>query len=75
MRGDERRRSDEYRGWRGLFHASLYTGLGVLGWRTPPIYNPLEMAGLPIGMQVVGYTLEEEKVLDIMDLIDTAIRL
>lgn len=34
------------------------------------VYDPVKMAGLPIGVQVVGKRLEEEKVLEGMKIIE-----
>lgn len=35
-----------------------------------PIYDPVKMHGLPVGVQIVGGRLEEEKVISIMKIID-----
>jgi Asp-tRNA(Asn)/Glu-tRNA(Gln) amidotransferase A subunit family amidase len=38
------------------------------------MYDPVSMAGLPIGVQLVGRRLEEEKVLEGMKLIERLLR-
>lgn len=40
-------------------------------WR--PIYDPKKAAGLPVGVQVVGRKWEEEKVIEMMKIVDSAL--
>jgi len=39
-----------------------------------PIYNAVGMAGLPVGIQVVGRRWEDEKVLGMMQVVETALK-
>jgi amidase len=36
-------------------------------------YNPVEMAGLPVGVQIVGRAWEDEKVIEMMQIVDKAL--
>ena len=36
-------------------------------------YNPIQMAGLPVAVQVVGKSCEEEKVIAMMKIVDEAL--
>jgi hypothetical protein len=38
-----------------------------------PFYDPVAMEGMPVGVQIVGKTWEEEKVLAMMHVIDKAL--
>jgi amidase len=44
---------------------------GALG--TPKSYDPELMAGLPTGVQIVGKLYEDEKVLELMKIVDDAL--
>lgn len=46
---------------------------GMLYKGTKPFYDPVEMAGMPVGIQVVGRKWEDEKVLGMMRVIDSAL--
>lgn len=49
-----------------LIESDLYLG-GLLNEKQ---YDPEAMAGLPVGIQIVGKLFEDEKVLEIMQIID-----
>ncbi|KAJ6488681.1 amidase [Mycena vitilis] len=49
-----------------LIERALYQG-------KTPIYDPVAMQGLPVGIQVVGKKWEDEKVLAMMRVVDTAL--
>lgn len=53
-----------------LMEKNLYQSPG--GSR-PPVYDPELMAGLPVGVQVVGQVYEDEKVLEMMRIVDEAL--
>lgn len=38
-----------------------------------PAYDPVAMAGIPVGVQIVGKKWEDEKVLAVMGVVDTAL--
>jgi hypothetical protein len=38
-----------------------------------PVYDAVKMAGVPVGVQVVGKRWEEEKVLAMMEIVDSAL--
>lgn len=38
-----------------------------------PAYDPVAMAGIPVGVQVVGKKWEDEKVLEMMKVVDEAL--
>ncbi|KAF9557330.1 amidase [Agrocybe pediades] len=38
-----------------------------------PLYNPKDSQGMPVSIQIVGKKWEEEKVLEIMDIVDSAL--
>lgn len=40
---------------------------------TPKAYDPELMAGLPVGVQIVGRLYEDEKVLEMMRIVDEAL--
>lgn len=62
--------TDEWRKGPGLgsqlFATGLYAG-------KKPLYNPVECAGMPVGIQIVGKKWEEEKVLAMMHVVDKAL--
>ncbi|OLL22051.1 Fatty-acid amide hydrolase 1 [Neolecta irregularis DAH-3] len=47
---------------------------GVVHWYMYKIYDAKKMSGLPVGVQVVGRVLEEEKVVGMMKIVDSALR-
>lgn len=49
-----------------LIERALYHG-------KKPIYDPVAMQGMPVGIQVVGRKWEDEKVLAMMQVVDTAL--
>jgi hypothetical protein len=49
-----------------LFAGGFYAG-------KKPLYNAVELAGMPVGIQIVGRKWEEEKVLAMMHVIDDAL--
>lgn len=53
-----------------LLEKGLYQSPG--GSRRP-VYDPEMMAGLPVGVQVVGRVHEDEKVLEMMRIVDDAL--
>ncbi|KAK7023858.1 putative amidase PB8B6.03 [Favolaschia claudopus] len=57
--------------WSNLPSPSLLERLLYQGKR--PIYDPVAMQGMPVGIQVVGKRWEDEKVLGMMEVIDTAL--
>ncbi|KIY44165.1 amidase [Fistulina hepatica ATCC 64428] len=56
----------------GITEKQLYDGVPFLG-RTP-VYDPVACAGMPVGVQVIGKSWDDEKVLAIMQLIDDALK-
>ena len=46
---------------------------GMLYKGDKAVYNAEKMAGLPIGLQVVGKKWEEEKVIEMMKVVDSAL--
>ena len=56
----------------GTGHGSVLLE-GMLYKGDKAIYNPKLMAGLPIGVQVVGKKWEEEKVVEMMKVVDHAL--
>lgn len=38
-----------------------------------PVYDPVAMAGIPVGVQIVGKKWEDEKVLEMMKVVDEAL--
>ncbi|KAG6890091.1 hypothetical protein C0995_012040 [Termitomyces sp. Mi166 len=57
----------------GPGHGSSYLEKGVFYSETP-LYNPIQSAGMPVGIQIVGKKWEEEKVLEMMHIVDDALR-
>ncbi|KAG6813163.1 hypothetical protein H0H92_013570 [Tricholoma furcatifolium] len=53
-------------------HGSSFLENGVYHSKTP-IYDPVQSAGMPIGIQIVGKKWEEEKVLAMMQVVDDAL--
>ena len=51
-----------------------YKKLSAAGKGAYSVYDANEMHGLPVGVQVVGKKLEEEKVLEGMRIIEVALR-
>ena len=49
-----------------LLEAGIYKGKA-------PVYNPEAMKGMPVNIQLVGKKWEEEKVLAMMEVVDTAL--
>jgi hypothetical protein len=41
--------------------------------RPTPAYDPVAMAGIPVGVQIVGKKWEDEKVLQMMKVVDDAL--
>ncbi|KAG6854260.1 hypothetical protein C0991_008953 [Blastosporella zonata] len=56
----------------GAGHGSTYLENGIYHGKTP-LYDPVQSAGMPVGIQVVGKKWEEEKVLAMMHVIDSAL--
>ncbi|KAH0582754.1 hypothetical protein H2248_010669 [Termitomyces sp. 'cryptogamus'] len=53
----------------GLGHGSSLLERGVF-YSKMPLYNPIQSAGMPIGIQIIGKKWEEEKVLEMMRVVD-----
>lgn len=53
-----------------------YAGSRLLNWRVyegaDPAYDARKMEGLPVGVQIVGRTFDDEKVLAMMKIVETA---
>lgn len=56
----------------GLGHGSSYLENGIFYAKTP-LYNPIQSAGMPVGIQIVGKKWEEEKVVEMMHVVDDAL--
>ncbi|KAG6894734.1 hypothetical protein C0992_004917 [Termitomyces sp. T32_za158] len=56
----------------GPGHGSSYLESGVFSAKTP-LYNPTRSAGMPVGIQIVGKKWEEEKVVEMMNVVDDAL--
>ncbi|KAG6845501.1 hypothetical protein H0H87_008398 [Tephrocybe sp. NHM501043] len=56
----------------GAGHGSPYMENGLYHGKAP-LYDPVQSAGMPVGIQVVGKKWEEEKVLAMMHVIDDAL--
>lgn len=63
---DDHRNLPQYSGWHGIFHKIIYEGL----FGAPAVYNAAEMSGLNVAVQIVGKQFEEEKVLEMMAVVD-----
>lgn len=57
---------------KGPGHGSKMFERGLYHEKNAP-YNPEKMKGLPVGVQVVGRSFEEEKVVEMMKVIDRAL--
>ncbi|KAG6869233.1 hypothetical protein C0993_009097 [Termitomyces sp. T159_Od127] len=55
-----------------LGHGSPYLENGVFHAKTS-LYNPIRCAGMPVGIQIVGKKWEEEKVMEMMHVVDDAL--
>ena len=53
-------------------HGSKLVELSVYSGKNAP-YNPEKMKGLPVGVQIVGKTFEDEKVVAMMKIVDDAL--
>lgn len=51
-----------------------YLGMNDAARNVFSVYDPRSMDGLPLGVQVVGWKLEEEKVLAGMKVLDDALK-
>lgn len=49
-----------------ILEKQMYTG-------PTPVYDPVGMAGIPVGVQIVGKKWEDEKVLEMMKVVDEAL--
>ncbi|KAH0833464.1 amidase signature domain-containing protein [Lanmaoa asiatica] len=49
-----------------ILEKQMYTG-------PTPVYDPVAMAGIPVGVQIVGKKWEDEKVLEMMKVVDEAL--
>ncbi|KAG8983234.1 hypothetical protein FRB90_006210, partial [Tulasnella sp. 427] len=49
-----------------IIHATMYEG-------AKPAYDPVAMNGIPLGVQIVGKPWEDEKVVEMMKLVDSAL--
>lgn len=49
-----------------ILEGRLYRG-------SDPAYNPKKMAGIPVGVQIVGRKWEDEKVISLMHIVDDAL--
>lgn len=49
-----------------ILEKTMYTG-------QMPVYDPAAMAGIPVGVQIVGKKWEDEKVLAMMKVVDEAL--
>lgn len=49
-----------------ILEKEMYTG-------PTPAYDPVAMAGIPVGVQIVGKKWEDEKVLEMMKVVDEAL--
>jgi Asp-tRNA(Asn)/Glu-tRNA(Gln) amidotransferase A subunit family amidase len=54
--------------------SEYFRSLSGVGKAAYSVYDAEKMHGLPLGVQVVGRRLEEEKVLEGMQVIETALR-
>jgi Asp-tRNA(Asn)/Glu-tRNA(Gln) amidotransferase A subunit family amidase len=54
--------------------SNLYKSLTSVAKSAYTVYDAEKMHGLPLGVQIVGRRLEEEKVLQGMQIIETALR-
>jgi hypothetical protein len=60
--------ADYVQGYPGshILNNRVYTG-------ADPAYDATKMAGLPVGVQIVGRTFDDEKVLAMMKIVETAV--
>ncbi|KAF8799550.1 amidase signature enzyme [Phlegmacium glaucopus] len=58
----------------GFIHSQVYKSYNAVAKTAYSVYNVEKMHGLPLGVQVVGRRLEEEKVLEGIQVIETALR-
>lgn len=62
--------TDEWR--EGSGHGSSMLEAGIYGGKNP-LYDPVAMAGMPVGIQIAAKKWEEEKVLAMMHVVDEAL--
>ncbi|TFK41787.1 amidase signature domain-containing protein [Crucibulum laeve] len=58
----------------GFFSSRQYTSMNGASQGAYSVYDAKKMHGLPVGVQIVGKRLEEEKVLEGMKIIEAALR-
>ena len=58
----------------GLPHDFIQSSFNSVAQKAYSVYDVEKMHGLPLGVQVVGRRLEEEKVLEGMQVIEIALR-
>ncbi|KAI6118647.1 amidase signature domain-containing protein [Pisolithus croceorrhizus] len=58
----------------GFLNSSEYAAMGIVAKGVYAVYDASKMDSLPVGVQVVGRRLEEEKVLEGMRVIEEAVR-
>ncbi len=58
----------------GFENSSYFKSLSSIAKAAYGVYDAEKMHGLPLGVQVVGRRLEEEKVLEGMQVIESALR-
>ena len=56
-----------------FIHSDVYTAYHPVAKTAYSVYDAEKMHGLPLGVQIVGRRLEEEKVLEGMQVIETAL--
>jgi len=57
-----------------FIHSEIYNSYNSVAKTAYSVYNVEKMHGLPLGVQVAGRRLEEEKVLEGMQVIETALQ-
>ncbi|PPQ69841.1 hypothetical protein CVT24_003180 [Panaeolus cyanescens] len=57
-----------------FYTSAEYQRFTSIGKTAFTAYDPVRMHGLPVGVQIVGRNFEEEKVLEGMELVETALR-
>jgi Asp-tRNA(Asn)/Glu-tRNA(Gln) amidotransferase A subunit family amidase len=58
----------------GFFSSAEYNSMNAVARGAYSVYDAESMHGLPLGVQVVGGRLEEEKVLEGMKVIEAALK-
>ena len=58
----------------GFFSSAQYNSMNAVAKGAYSVYDAESMHGLPLGVQVVGRRLEEEKVLESMKVIEAALK-